>query len=165
MLRRELQMHQLAYLHHVREVLQVRVWHNDNVLVFGPTAGGEVEVAEDVGGFPFLCNGEGKHSDMCCARLIHDRVIFEPVSLEELKSRPQEIHFVILTPYLINPKAAVRLTYNMLGLYGWVLCPVDCTSMVEELDQLGLVRRNSGRPYVALFFKHIGLPENVGADE
>lgn len=156
MLRREVRL--VNYYRQIRRFLAARIWHHNNVLVFGPTAGAEVEVAEDVGGFPLVCTGEGTHSALCCERLLHDKVIYEPLTLDELLRTPPDVHFIILTHYLLNPVAMVNLAYNLLGLYGWIICPAEYEAVVAELEDMELVRRDGLRSSAAVFFKHVGLP-------
>lgn len=161
MLRREMK-HAEFYMqaHHF---LAARIWHNDNVLVIGPTAGGEVEMVQDVGGFPLVCLGDGDHAEMCEERLLHDRVVFQAVTIDELQQHPPKVHFVVITPYVLNQRAVARVVYNLLGMHGWVVCSIECQDLIEEFERMDLARREAKKPHMAAYFKYAGLPEVFGA--
>ena len=156
----------LDYYKALRDELRPRLRRESPVVFLGPTAGGEPEAISNAGGHPAVVSlsADAKWGPLLEERLIHDSVSFRTYTYEEFAKARPDTRFVVLSNFIPDAPAAVRVAFNCLGTYGFVLFRSGNEVMVKEAESLGMVRRTDKSNPLAVYFKHRGFSTQGVAD-
>jgi hypothetical protein len=156
-------------LYEYYNVIGARIEYNtnkgDNVLIVGPSAGAEAELASSVDGCPYICTGHGEHAQMCESRLLHDSVPFDILEIEDLNTTNKIFHHIVLTPRVTNAADVAKRAYEMLGLYGYIYFHSSCIEVPEVLEKLGMIKRSQRRQAVVYFKAAGSIPEMMNVQQ
>jgi hypothetical protein len=151
------------YYSELYQSLKMRQCKKDSILVWGPTAGGEIEVAHTAGFRVCKVSDPSYPCDIQAeSRLITDLIPFDTITLTELFQGWATYNYVLLTQYLPDAKELVRTAYNHLDLSGYLATPASFMEVVEECEGLGMYRVDVYKKQIALYYKFPGLPITVG---
>lgn len=131
------------------------------VVVVGPTFGGEIEAIDEAGGIGCLCGRWNRWLSIAEERLLHDRVGFESLK-GEFSAKTYTNHFIVVSSWVPDPVNTMRLVYDSLGDFGFVLFPRRTISLSAEASRLGLMRKFDGFSDLDVFYKDAGMPSTSG---
>lgn len=128
-----------------------------NVLLMGPTFGGEIEAIEASGCMPwFEASWLCKWAAVAEERLAHDSVIYKSFSLNPDTLFP----VVVISPYEKDP-AMWRKGYNFLERSGFILSfPTKIKGIEQEFEALGM-KNESETPNLGVWCKKKSLPMTI----
>lgn len=155
LLREELQSY--PFFLDLSDAVYSRSRRGESCLVVGPTAGGELEVVSKCSCFPTFLAEPSPSVLMAESRVMEDGFAFESKTRAELLRAPQRYRLIVLTDHFDEPET-IRFLYDLLGLYGYVFCPSRCTKAAEEMEMIGMVKRDRWLQHATVYFKYPGLP-------
>ncbi len=149
----------LAYYKALRNAIALRTERDSPIVFFGPTAGAEVETISDAYGHPIIVSfsKDAKWTPLLEERLIHDSVSFRVHTYDEFAKERPETKFTVLSNFLPDAKTTLRVAFNCLETYGFILFHSSNEVMVNEAEVLGMVRRTDKSDPLAVYFKHRGF--------
>ena len=143
------------YYKALKAILLPRVRVNESVLIYGITAGGEVEVAcETRGSVVFLSDPEDPKCLQAESRVLTDGLAFDTTTRVACN---RTFQYILLSPYSVYERDTIIDAYTLLGDYGYLLFPANKAIMYETAEELGLIALERDQNEVGVFFKHPGL--------
>lgn len=152
----------IPYYQRLRDCLRIRVRRGQPVLVIGPTSGAEVQAVVDFGAEAYLLADEAPWRVLCNERLHDDRTPFHNLPTSRLTGNCVDSKYAVLSPWLPTPEHWVRLAYEAIGRWGFILFPRKAVRFRDEADRLGMDEMDGYQDEVAVYFKHPALPQTVG---
>jgi hypothetical protein len=151
----------LSYYKQLRDALKLRIRRDMPVLIFGPTAGAEVEAITDAGCSPKIVVYDPKAPwvNQLHERMFHDSQEYEVYTYDEFARSQPESRFVVLSNFIPDIPTALRLASAHVGSHGFVLFSSANRAFIRGAKTLGLIRVDGNREDLAVNFKHRAFTE------
>jgi hypothetical protein len=153
------EIHQFDYLRSLRDCLRLRLAPGEPVVFVGPTAGGDLEVIHDAGGFPILVPliPESRWSEITTLKMFETRVPFEDGTLKQLVQQAWGARFIIISSWCTEPQTYLRLAVESIGKYGFIVSPATNLIVLHEAKQLSLHVVDTFQREVGIFYKPVSV--------
>jgi hypothetical protein len=153
----------LQYYKALRDAIALRADRESPVVFLGPTAGAEPEAIEDAYGIPVVVSlsSDAKWVPLLEERLIHDSLDYRAYTYDDFARERPETRFVVLSNFIPDASAAMKIAFNCLETHGFVLFHSANELMVTEAESLGMIRRTDNSDPLAVYFKHRGISPGV----